>query len=61
VDSTERLLKELTEAHGVSGFEHEIQAVMRRYLQPLGEMEHVKLLAEVIRRLDEKTVAALTS
>jgi putative aminopeptidase FrvX len=53
VDSTEKLLKELTEAHGVSGFEQEIQGVMRRYLQPLGEMEHDKLGSLVCRSGDD--------
>jgi putative aminopeptidase FrvX len=42
MDSTELLLKELTEASGVSGFESEVRAVMRRYFTPLGEISHDK-------------------
>jgi endoglucanase len=39
VDSTEQLLKELTEVNGVPGYEADVRAVMRRYLEPLGALE----------------------
>ncbi|MBI3762280.1 MAG: M42 family metallopeptidase [Chloroflexi bacterium] len=43
MDSTETLLKELTEAHGVPGHEAEVRAVVRRYLEPLGGIEQDKI------------------
>lgn len=43
MDSTEALLKELTEAHGVPGHEAEVRAVMRRHLEPLGALEQDKV------------------
>ncbi len=43
MDSTEQLLKELTEAHGVPGYEAEVRAMMRRYLAPLGTLEQDKV------------------
>jgi putative aminopeptidase FrvX len=39
MDSTEVLLKELTEAPGVPGYESEVRAVIRRYLAPLTTVE----------------------
>lgn len=38
MDSTAELLKRLTEADGVSGHEAEVRAVVKRELQPLGEL-----------------------
>jgi putative aminopeptidase FrvX len=38
VDATLTMMKELTDAPGVSGFEEPARAVMRRYLEPLGEI-----------------------
>ena len=38
MDAVENMLKELTEAAGVSGYEAEIQAVMKKYLSPLGSL-----------------------
>jgi putative aminopeptidase FrvX len=43
MDTTETLLKEMTEAHGVAGYETPIRAVVRKYLQPLGELSQDKL------------------
>jgi endoglucanase len=43
VDSTERLLKELTEASGVPGYESEIRALIRRHLEPVAQIERDKL------------------
>lgn len=43
MDQTEQLLKDLTEAHGVPGYEAEVRAVLRRYMEPLGEMSQDKL------------------
>ena len=38
MDDTLRLLKDLTDAPGVSGHEEPVRRVMRRYLEPLGEV-----------------------
>jgi endoglucanase len=44
MDKTEALLKELTEANGVSGYESEIRAIMARELKPLSDrIEYDKL------------------
>jgi putative aminopeptidase FrvX len=43
MDSTEQLLKTLTEAHAVSGHEEQMRKVMREYLSPLGEIANDKL------------------
>jgi putative aminopeptidase FrvX len=43
VDTTEELLKTLTEADGVPGYEQEIRALLRDYLAPLGEVTQDKL------------------
>jgi putative aminopeptidase FrvX len=42
-DSTVQLLKELTEAHGVPGYEAPIRAVVRKYMEPLGELTQDKI------------------
>jgi len=51
MDSTEQLLKELTEVHGVPGYEAEVRAMMRRYLEPLGDLEQDKIGSVVCRQL----------
>jgi len=38
MDSTVKLLQELTEAHGVPGYESEVRVVTRNYLEGLGEL-----------------------
>jgi endoglucanase len=38
MDETLTLLKELTDAPGVSGFEEPVRRVMRRYLEPIGDV-----------------------
>ena len=43
MDTTEKLLKELTEASGVPGYENEIRSAIRGYLEPLGELSQDKL------------------
>jgi putative aminopeptidase FrvX len=43
VDSTTQLLKDLTEAHGVPGYEAEVRALMRRYLDGLGALQQDKI------------------
>jgi putative aminopeptidase FrvX len=51
VNSSEKLLKELTEVHGVPGYEHQVQDLLRGYMEPLGEIEQDKL-GSLICRLD---------
>ena len=43
MNSSEQLLKTLTEAHGVSGHESEIRALLRHYFEPLGNLTQDKL------------------
>lgn len=43
MDDTQKLLKALTEAHGVPGYETEVRALLREYLEPLGEVSQDKL------------------
>ena len=43
MDSTENLLKELTEAHGISGYEAPVRAIVRQHLEPLGKLTQDKL------------------
>jgi putative aminopeptidase FrvX len=50
-DLTLDLLKELTEAHGVPGYEAPVRAVVRKYLEPLGGVTQDKI-GSVICRLD---------
>ncbi|MDH7570049.1 MAG: M42 family metallopeptidase [Armatimonadota bacterium] len=38
MDHTETLLRELTEAHGVPGYEADVRALVRRHLEPLGDV-----------------------
>jgi endoglucanase len=43
VDQTEILLKEITEASGVPGFEGDVRAVMRKYLEDIASIETDKM------------------
>jgi endoglucanase len=43
MDPTEQLFKELTEVPGVSGYEHEVRAAIRRHLEPVAAIEQDKL------------------
>ena len=43
MDFTYQLLKELTEASGVPGYETPVRAVVRRYMEPLGELSQDKI------------------
>jgi endoglucanase len=48
--STLAMLKELTEAHGVPGFEEEIQAVIKKHLPPRTKIEYDRLGSIVCRK-----------
>lgn len=43
MDQTEQLLKSLTEAHGVPGYETEVRTLLRQYMEPLGSITQDKL------------------
>ena len=43
MDQTERLLKEITEASGVPGYESDVRAIMRRYLEDVATIEADKM------------------
>ncbi len=48
--ATRQMLKNLTEAHGVPGFEGEVQAVIRKHLPPRTEIEYDRLGSIVCRK-----------
>ena len=50
VDKTLELLRELTEAHGVPGYESPIRAVVRKYLEPLGDISQDKIGSVICRK-----------
>lgn len=50
MDQTEKMLQELTEAHGIPGYETEIRAIVRRYLSPLGAIEGDRMGSLVCRQ-----------
>jgi len=52
VDASEELLKNLTEVHGVPGYEHRVRAMIRGYMTPLGEIEHDKMGSLICRTGD---------
>ncbi len=43
MDPTEKLLQDLTEAHGVPGYEAPVRAVVRKYLESLGPISQDKI------------------
>jgi len=43
VDQTEKFLKDITEVGGIPGYEHEVRAVMREYLQDVATIEQDKM------------------
>ena len=49
MDTTEQLLKELTEAYGVPGYENEIRSIMRERLSGVGLIEQDKLGSLIAR------------
>lgn len=50
MDETLELLKALTEAPGIPGYEAPIRALTRRYLQPLGELTQDKIGSVICRK-----------
>ncbi len=43
MDQTEKLLKEITEASGVPGYEGDVRVIMRRYLEDVASIEQDKM------------------
>ncbi len=43
MDRTEQFLKELTETPGVPGYENQVRALMRRYLEPVATIEQDRI------------------
>ena len=52
MDPTLQMLKELTEAHGIPGYETEVRRLVRRYLEPLGAIEQDRIGSLVCRQGD---------
>lgn len=52
MDRTEQLLRELSEAHGISGHETEIRNLLRRTLEPFGSIEQDRIGSLVCRQGD---------
>lgn len=50
MDNTTRLLQELTEAHGVPGYEAPVRSITRRYLEGLGELSQDQLGSVICRK-----------
>jgi len=50
MDKTVQLLQALTEAHGVPGHEAPVRALVRQYLEPLGEVSQDKMGSLVCRK-----------
>ncbi len=50
MDNTEALLKSLTEAHGVPGYETEIRALMKELMAPLGTLAQDKIGSLICRQ-----------
>lgn len=53
MDETTELLKKVTEAHGVPGYETEVRAVLRELMEPLGELSQDKLGSLICRQPGE--------
>lgn len=50
MDATLQLLKDLTEAPGVPGYEAPVRAVVRQYFEPLGELSQDKIGSVICRK-----------
>jgi putative aminopeptidase FrvX len=53
MDNTEKLLKEITEASGVPGYEGDVRAIMRRYLEDVAVIEQDKMGSFIGKRVGE--------
>lgn len=53
MDETTQLLKTLTEAHGVPGYEYEVRELLRQYLEEVGTVSQDKLGSLICRQEGE--------
>jgi endoglucanase len=53
MDKTEQLLRELTEVHGVPGYEGEVRALVRSYFEPLGTLQQDDIGSLICHRGEE--------
>ncbi|HDQ72983.1 MAG TPA: M42 family peptidase [Chloroflexi bacterium] len=53
MDQTQELLKALTEAHGLPGYETEARELVRGYLEPLGVLEKDRIGSLICRQGDD--------
>jgi endoglucanase len=54
MDSTKELLKALTEAHGVPGYEGPIRSIIRSYLEPFGTISQDKLGSVICNKIGQQ-------
>lgn len=54
MDYTKKLLKELTEIHGVPGYETPVRGLIRKYLEPLGSISQDKIGSLICERKGQK-------
>jgi endoglucanase len=52
MDQTQQLLQELSEAHGVPGYESEIREIVRNHMEPLGTIEQDRIGSVICRQGD---------
>ena len=55
LDAVEKLLKEITEAHGPTGYEGPVRKIMRREFTPLADDIQTDGLGSLIARLDGRS------
>ncbi|MEN6393919.1 MAG: peptidase M28, partial [Anaerolineaceae bacterium] len=55
MDSIEKLLKELTEAQGVPGYEAPVRATIRKYLEGLGTLSQDNIGSLICQKQGEET------
>jgi endoglucanase len=56
MDETEKLLKELTEVSGISGYEADVRKVIKRYFEKIGDISHDKLGSLVCKKVGDNAV-----
>lgn len=55
MDKTENLLKELTEAHGIPGYEAEVRKVIRNHFKPIGDVEEDNMGSLICKKVGKDT------
>jgi len=55
MDKTEILLKELTEAHGIPGYEAEVRKVIKGYFKPIGGIEEDNMGSLICKKVGKET------